>query len=114
MQTVSPATFSTHSCQQWETVNNVVKILAYAISRPYTKGDSDVISMPAGFRRHLVGKTFINIFTVIALKYALGQDSDYTDIFINQRIECYLNNTITLRPLTSHIMPCSGVKEGRH
>jgi len=23
----------------------------------YTQGDSDVISMPAGFRRHLVGKT---------------------------------------------------------
>ena len=62
MQTVSPATFSTHSCQQWETVNNVVKILAYAISRPYTQGDSDVISMPAGCRRHLVGKTFINVF----------------------------------------------------
>ena len=33
--------------------------------------DSDVISMPAGFRRHLVGKTLINVFTVIALKYAL-------------------------------------------
>jgi len=26
----------------------------------YTSGDSDVISMPAGFRRHLVGKTLIN------------------------------------------------------
>jgi len=62
MQTVSPATFSTHSCQRWETVNNVVKILAYAISRPYTQADSDVISMPAGFRRHLVGKTLINVF----------------------------------------------------
>jgi len=23
----------------------------------YTQGDSDVISMPAGFHRHLVGKT---------------------------------------------------------
>jgi len=28
----------------------------------YTQGDSDVISMPAGFRRHLVGKTFSNNF----------------------------------------------------
>ena len=37
-----------------------------------TYGDSDVISMPAGFRRHLVGKALINVFfTVIALKYAL-------------------------------------------
>jgi len=24
-------------------------------------GDSDVISMPAGFRRHLVGKTLMNV-----------------------------------------------------
>ena len=28
----------------------------------YTWGDSDVTSMPAGFRRHLVGKTLINFF----------------------------------------------------
>jgi len=31
---------------------------------------------------------------------------DHTDIFINQRIECYLNDTINLRPLTPHISPC--------
>jgi len=30
------------------------------------------------------------------------QDSDHSDIFTNQRIECYLNNTITVRTLT----PC--------
>ena len=34
------------------------------------------------------------------------QANDHPDIFINQRIECYLNNTINLRPLTPHIMPC--------
>jgi len=28
----------------------------------YTQGDSDVIPMPAGFRRHLVGKTLRNVF----------------------------------------------------
>ena len=28
----------------------------------YTYGDSDVISIPAGFRRHLVGKTLRNVF----------------------------------------------------
>ena len=28
----------------------------------YTYGDSDVISMPADFRRHLVGKTLRNVF----------------------------------------------------
>ena len=37
----------------------------------YTQGDSDVISMPAGFPRHLVGKTLINVLTVVALKYTL-------------------------------------------
>ena len=36
-----------------------------------TQGDSDVISVPAGFRRHLVGKTLVNVFTVISMKYAL-------------------------------------------
>jgi len=30
--------------------------------RSYSWGDSDVISMLAGFRRHLVGKTAINVF----------------------------------------------------
>ena len=34
----------------------------HAGSALYTQGDSDVISMPAGFRRHLVGKTLINVF----------------------------------------------------
>jgi len=39
---------------------------------PYTYGDSDVISMPAGFRRHLVGKLLeMFFFTVISLKNAL-------------------------------------------
>ena len=28
----------------------------------YTQGDSGVISTIAGFRRHLVGKTLINVF----------------------------------------------------
>ena len=29
---------------------------------PYTQGDRDVISVPAGFRRHLVGKTLVDVF----------------------------------------------------
>jgi len=37
----------------------------------YTYGDSDVISVPAGVRRHLVGRTLRNVFTVISPKYAL-------------------------------------------
>jgi len=44
-------------------------------------------------------------FTVISLKYAFLAN-DHTDILINQRIECYLNNTINLRHLTPHIMWC--------
>jgi len=30
----------------------------------YTQGDSEVISVPAGFRRHLVGKTPLNVFSL--------------------------------------------------
>ena len=30
----------------------------------YTQGDIDEISMPAGFRRHLVGKTLRNVFSL--------------------------------------------------
>ena len=57
--------------------------------------------MPAGFRRHFAGKTLRNVFTV-TLKYAFWQASDHTDIFVNQRIESYLNNTINPRPLAVH------------
>ena len=58
--------------------------------------------MLAGFRGHLAGKILTNVFTVVSLKYA----GDHTDIFINQRIKRHLNNTINLRPLTPHIIPC--------
>jgi len=40
--------------------------------------------------RHLVGKTLINVFTMISLTLC-WQASDHTDIFVNQRIECYIN-----------------------
>ena len=43
-----------------------VSLLRYGLGwnqgNMYTSGDSDVMSMPAGFRRHLVGKTLINVF----------------------------------------------------
>jgi len=32
------------------------------VGLPNALGDCDVISMPAGFRRHLVGKTLVNVF----------------------------------------------------
>jgi len=44
----------------------VSPLLLYAYNMPiqlhYTYGDSDVISTPAGFHRHLVGKTLENVF----------------------------------------------------
>ena len=57
--------------------------------------------MPAGFRRHLVGKTLINVFHCDINENTLWrQANDHTEIFMNQRIECYLNITINLRHLT--------------
>ena len=50
----------------------------------YTQGDSNVISVPAGFRRHLVGKTPVNLFSLWYRWNTLcWQPSDHTDIFIN-------------------------------
>ena len=44
--------------------------------------------MPAGFRRHFVGKTLRNVFhcDIAEVGLRLLQASDHTDIFINQRI----------------------------
>jgi len=53
-------------------VNSLFVFLSYRLFVLNTQGDSDVISTLAGFRRHLVGKTLINVFfSVISLKYAL-------------------------------------------
>ena len=58
--------------------------------------------MSAGFCRHLVGKTLINVFhcDITEIRF-VGKLNDHTDIFINQRIECYLNHTINVRPVNS-------------
>ena len=73
----------------------------------YTQGDSDVISVPAGFRRHLVGKTLGNAFHCdIAEIRFVGKLCDRTYIFKNQQIECCVNNTTNLRSLTPHIVAC--------
>jgi len=67
------------SCPQLQQVTDKTWILSHKCIRPvqqhcrnhlqlyiqtdaYTEVDSDVISVPAGFRRHLVGKTLINVF----------------------------------------------------
>ena len=62
--------------------------------------------MPAGCRRHVVGSTLRNVFHCdLAEVLSVGAFSDHTDIFVNQRIELYLNNTISPRPLTPQTMP---------
>jgi len=52
---------------------------------------------------------WVNSLKCLPLWYRLNalccQVNDHTDIFINQRIEFYMNNTITLRHSTPHIMP---------
>ena len=45
----------------WPLVYLLPVVLSRVGRNKYTYGDSDVISMPAGFRRHLVGKTLRNI-----------------------------------------------------
>jgi len=72
----------------------------------YTYGESGVISMPVNFRRHLVGKTLINVshYDIAEIRF-VGQ-LVITDIFINRRLECYINNTKNLRLLTPYIVPC--------
>jgi len=53
-----------------------------------TQGDSDIISMPAGFRRHLVGKTIINVF-----HYASAEIRFVGELLIIQR---YDNGMVTV------------------
>jgi len=72
------------------------------------------VSMPAGFRGHLVGKT---LEKRLPLWYRLNTlrwlCNDHTDIFVNQKVDFYFNNMINLRPLTPHIRPCYTHKMAR-
>jgi len=57
----------------------------------YTYGDGDVISTPAGFRRHLVGKTPINVCHCdIAEIRSVGKLVTVQTFLISQRIEFHL------------------------
>jgi len=59
--------------------------------------------MTASFRRHFVGKTLSNgCYCDVAEIRFIG---DRMDIFVNQLIQFYANNSTDLRPLTSHNMP---------
>ena len=55
----------------------------------YTYGDSDVISMPTGFRRHLVGKTLRNICYCNIAEIRSVAKLVIIDIFINQWINFF-------------------------
>jgi len=37
------------------------QVKSHTIQASYTQGDTYVVSMPAGFRRHFVGKTLLNV-----------------------------------------------------
>jgi len=78
------------------------------LSRPTSAGkELNQWVMMVKTTKHLESKTLIHVFHCDSAEIRfVWQDSDHTDIFINQRIECYLNNTINLRPLTPHITPC--------
>ena len=56
--------------------------------------------MPAGFRRHFVGKTLTSVCWCDIIKYALLLN-DHMVIFLNHLIQFYLNNTLNLHPLNS-------------
>jgi len=63
--------------------------------------------MPAGFRRHLVGKTLRNVcYCDIAQVCLVGNLMVIRTFLINQRIEFYQNNTTNLRNLTQLITRC--------
>jgi len=65
------------------------------------------ISMPAGFRRHLVGKTLRNVCysAVTYIQFVVNEVNDHVDILLNQLVKFYSNDTVNLHPLTSRIMP---------
>ena len=70
-----------------------------------TSGDSDVISMPAGFRRHLVGKTLTNDFHCdVAENTLCWRASDHTDIFVNRRKKVKFSHT-RYRALGPELIP---------
>ena len=58
--------------------------------------------MPAGFRRHFVGKTLMNVSYCDTAEIRFV--NDHRDIVLDHLIQFYLNNAINIRPLTPHII----------
>jgi len=62
--------------------------------------------MPAGFRRHLVGKTLRNVCNPdVHLNTLSRQVDDHVGIFLNQLIKFYLNITVNIHQLTPLTVP---------
>jgi len=73
----------------------------------YTHGDSDVISMPASYRRHLMGKTVNNVCHCdLAEIRFVGKLMITRTFLLTNGLNFISNNTTNLRPFTPHIMPC--------
>ena len=62
--------------------------------------------MPAGFRRHLVGKTLKNAgyYNTAEIRFIVKLVVVWA-FLKTDRFKFYVNNSINLRPLASHIMP---------
>ena len=65
------------------------------------------LSMPAGFCRHLVGKTLKTVSCGIALMALLVKLMIMWTLSLTRLIEFYLNNGINLRALIPHIVLCN-------
>ena len=64
------------------------------------------LSMPAGFRCHLVVKLLEMFVIVLSIKYAFGGKLMIRwTFFLKYLVKFYLNNTVNLHPLTPHITP---------
>ena len=64
------------------------------------------MSMQAGFRHHLVGRTPRNVCYSDDTYTLCRQVNDHVDIFLNSEIQFYLNNKLNLRHLTTQTIPC--------
>ena len=85
---MSPPTFQPRLVASVIETRSTVSYSADVSRHAPTYGDGDVISTPAGFRRHLVGKTPINVCHCdIAEIRSVGKLVTVPTFLISQRIE---------------------------
>jgi len=66
-----------HGLRTMQCLGGLSLVARRAVRLRYTQADSDVTSMPAVFRRHLVGKALINVFQCDSF---VGKIVDHKDI----------------------------------